>query len=105
MQEVAGERNRHQSPLSPELDPLLATESSEPRVKTLTATGALVRVLAQKYLVSGNEKSQAQVSKSSAYPKAGPIFRSNSFRSQNNGDGSGSISLVRSESLRISPAR
>lgn len=77
----------------------------EPRVKTLPATGASVRALAQKFLISGEEKSQPQVSKSAAYPKAGLIFRSNSFRSQNNADGSGSIGLVRSESLRISPAR
>uniref|UniRef100_A0A0N8DXB2 Smoothelin domain-containing protein n=1 Tax=Daphnia magna TaxID=35525 RepID=A0A0N8DXB2_9CRUS len=80
--------------------------SPEPRVKTLAATGASVRALAQKFLVTGEEKSQAQVSKSSAYPKAGLIYRSNSFRSQNNADGAGgSIGLVRSESLRISPAR
>jgi hypothetical protein len=99
-----GSINNRYRPSQPENNAPFGS-GGEPRVKTLPATGASVRALAQKFLVSGDEKNQPQASKSSAYPKAGLIFRSNSFRSQNNGDGSGSIGLVRSESLRISPAR
>lgn len=100
-----GSINNRYRPSQPENNAPFGS-GGEPRVKTLPATGASVRALAQKFLVSGDEKNQPQVSKSSAYPKAGLIFRSNSFRSsQNNGDASGSIGLVRSESLRISPAR
>ena len=99
-----GSINNRYRPSQPENNAPFGS-GGEPRVKTLPATGASVRALAQKFLITGEEKSQPQVSKSASYPKAGLIFRSNSFRSQNNPDGTGSIGLVRSESLRISPAR
>jgi hypothetical protein len=99
-----GSINNRYRPSQPENNAPFGS-GGEPKVKTLPATGASVRALAQKFLITGEEKSQPQVSKTAAYPKAGLIFRSNSFRSQNNADGTGSMGLVRSESLRISPAR
>ena len=99
-----GSINNRYRPSQPENNAPFGS-GGEPKVKTLPATGASVRALAQKFLITGEEKSQPQVSKTASYPKAGLIFRSNSFRSQNNADGTGSMGLVRSESLRISPAR
>ena len=53
--------------------------------------------------------SQPQVSKSAAYPRAGLIFRSNSFRSQTSPErrvsGSSDVPLSRTGSLRCSPGR
>ena len=66
-----------------------------------------VRALAQKFITTSEEKSLPQVSKSQTYPKAGLIFRSNSFRSNSITDADGGPLLNRTGSLRgsRSPSR
>jgi len=59
--------------------PSLSRPSTEAALGLPASGGASsVRVLAQKFIATGEENSQPQVSKSQKYPKARLIFRSNS---------------------------